>query len=142
MEMDFKSAIEFTSRNPICYLGTIEGDQPRVRPLMMLFADPEGFYFTTRASKQVFKQIKENPKVEFCFFDPRTSEVLRISGEVDIVDDRKLKEKILRERDYLQEMIETADDPDFIIFRIPHGQGKFWDMETEKQGVPGQSFTF
>jgi len=57
--MDLQECIKFASENPVCFLATSEGDQPRVRALLMWFANENGFYFATMSPKQVFKQLKE-----------------------------------------------------------------------------------
>jgi len=84
--MDFKDCIEFANKNPICYLATVEGDQPRVRAFGMWFADAQGFYFHTGAPKAVCRQLKENQKVEVCFYapapPPNLGKMMRVAGEV------------------------------------------------------------
>lgn len=49
--MDIKDCIKFANETPVCYLATVEGDQPRVRALGFWFADESGFYFQIGAMK-------------------------------------------------------------------------------------------
>jgi uncharacterized pyridoxamine 5'-phosphate oxidase family protein len=44
--MDLKECAQFAAERPVCSLGTIDGDQPRVRTLLMDHADETGFYFS------------------------------------------------------------------------------------------------
>jgi len=74
--MNLEDCIKFANDNPICYVATADGDQPRVRAFGMWFADKTGFYFSTQASKAVCKQLKSNPKVEVCFYAPGILAVL------------------------------------------------------------------
>jgi uncharacterized pyridoxamine 5'-phosphate oxidase family protein len=42
---DYQDCIKFANENPVCYIATMDGDQPRVRGFLMWFADEKGFYF-------------------------------------------------------------------------------------------------
>jgi pyridoxamine 5'-phosphate oxidase len=127
-----KSCIDFANENKLCYVATIEKDQPRVRAMGFWFADETGFYFQTGDVKSLYRQLKDNPKVEVCFFKPdkMTGTTLRISGDAEFVNDRKLKEKVLAERPFLKSFGLTIDSPGLVIFRIPHGQAHYWTMDT------------
>jgi pyridoxamine 5'-phosphate oxidase len=39
--MDLKDCIEFANKNPVCWLATAEGDQPRVRGFLLWYTDEE-----------------------------------------------------------------------------------------------------
>jgi len=129
--MTIQDCIKFTNENPICYLATVEGDQPHVRALGFWFADETGFYFQTGASKEFYHQLKNNPKTEVCFHknEKMTGSMLRIAGKVEFLNDIKLKEKVLEDRPFIKNFGFTAQSPELIIFRIPHGQAHFWVME-------------
>jgi len=129
--MNKQACIQFANETPICYLATTEGDQPRVRALGFWFADESGFYFQTGEIKSLYNQIKKNPKVEACFYKHENSigTMLRVSGEVEFLDDRNLKEKVLIDRPFLRSFGLTIDNPGLIIFRIAHGHAHFWTME-------------
>ena len=128
--MNIKDCIKFTNENPICYLATTEGDQPRVRALGFWFADETGFYFQIGAIKAMYKQLQNNPKVEACFYkhEGMIGTMLRIAGKIEFVNDRALKEKALKDRPFLKDMGLSVDSPGLIIFRIAHGQAHFWTM--------------
>ena len=129
--MNFQDCVRFTNGNRLCYLATAEDNQPRVRAVGFWFADETGFYFQTGSIKELYKQILRNPKVEVCFYRQEGSfgTMLRISGAIEFIEDKKLKEKVLTERPFLKEFGLTIDSPGLIIFRIPHGQAHFWTME-------------
>lgn len=140
--MDFQSAIEYTKKNPVGFIGTTEGDQPHVRGFMILFADQSGFYFCTSASKPVYRQILKNPKIEVCFYDHEKMDMMRISGKSETVENIQLKKKILEEQKFLRDIFKTADNPDFIIFRLSHGEGQYWNMTIEMGKALVEKFTF
>lgn len=129
--MNIQDCIKFTNENPICYLATVEEDQPRVRALGFWFADETGFYFQTGAMKDFYHQLRRNPKTEVCFYkhEGMIGTMLRIAGKVEFIDDIKLKEKVINDRPFLKGFGLTAESPGLILFRIQHGQAFFWTME-------------
>lgn len=61
-----EEVFEYLKKSHIFYIATCDGDQPRVRPFGAL-AEFEGKLYTqTGKIKNVYKQLKENPKVELC----------------------------------------------------------------------------
>ncbi len=132
--MNLKDCIKFANENPVCYLATVEGDQPRVRGFLMWFADENGFYFHTGASKRVSKQLKKNPKIEVCFFTPApppsAGKMMRVAGKARFLDDIALKTRLLEERPFLKAIgTGKPDDPLFEVFQIYTGEAHFWTME-------------
>lgn len=135
--MDIQNCIDFCNEVKLCFLATSENYQPRVRALGFWYADKSGFYFQTGDMKAMYQQLKKNPKTEVCFYKQpsgnSTGTMLRIAGEVEFLDERYLKEKVLEERPFLKSFGLTANSPGLIIFRIAHGQAYFWTMETNLQ---------
>ena len=129
--MDIQACIQFANANPLCFLATADGDQPRVRALGFWFADESGFYLQTGEVKEFYRQLKKNPKTEICFYrhEGAIGKMLRIAGEVEFLEDRGLKERALRDRPFLKSFGLTIDSPGLIIFRIAHGKAHFWTME-------------
>ena len=129
--MNLQDCIKFANENPICHLATVEGDQPHLRVLGFWFADETGFYFQTSTTKEFSHQLKNNPKTEICFYKHAgmIGTMLRIAGEAEFVDDRKLREKVLEDRAFLKNFGITVDSPGLVLFRIAHGKAHFWRME-------------
>ena len=67
--MDLQGCLTFATENPVCYLATVDGDQPRVRAVLMWFAHDHGFYFAILSPKDVSQQLHKNPKAEICFYN-------------------------------------------------------------------------
>jgi pyridoxamine 5'-phosphate oxidase len=129
--MEINDCIRFANENPLCFLATAIKDQPKVRALGFWFADETGFYFQSSVKKSFCGELKENPKTEVCFYKHTNiiGSTMRISGVVEFIDDRALKEKAIADRPFLKDFGLTADSPGLIIFRIAHGQAHFWTME-------------
>lgn len=119
--------IAFIKENPACTIATMDGDQPRVRGFLTVLFDDNRLYFTTGTMKSVWAQLQANPKVELCYLSPDMHTMLRIAGEVEIVDDRAKKQQLVDERDYLKGI--KADDPFFKLLRIKEGgKARFWTL--------------
>lgn len=130
--MDFQAYVKFANDHPVCYLATAEGDQPRVRPLMMWFADETGFYFQSQSVKALCKQLEKNQKIELIFHAPEDNggKVMRVSGEVEFIQDRALRTRVLDERVFLKEMgITDPEDPILAVFKLYTGEAWFWTRE-------------
>ena len=130
--MKITDCIKFSNENPVCYLATAEGDQPRVRAIGFWFANKTGFYFQTSSFKEFPLQLAKNPRTEVCFYkhEGMMGTMLRISGKVEFLNDRKLSKKVLIDRPFLKSFGLTIDSDQLVIFRIAHGEAHFWTMET------------
>jgi pyridoxamine 5'-phosphate oxidase len=130
--MNMQDCVSFANENPVCFIATMDGDQPRVRGFLMCFADENGFYFATMSPKEVTKQLKTNPKIEVCFYNNPTelqhAKQMRVTGKAEFVDDQALHRKICEERAFLGDIAGQPIDPIMEIFRIHSGQAHFWTM--------------
>jgi len=130
--MDIKDCVTFATEHPVCFLATNEGDQPRVRAVLLFFADEEGFYFVFLSPKDMVKQLKKNPKVEICFYnnapDLSAAREMRITGRMELVHDSELTKRALKERGFIEGIIGRPLEPLLEIYRLHTGEGFFWTM--------------
>lgn len=130
--MELKEFIAFAKSNPVCFLATTENDQPRVRALLMFFADESGFYFGTLSPKNMAKQLHINPKVEVCFYnnpsDLSQSMQMRLTGEIEFVNDPALKHRIHEERKFLDDIAGENLESYNEVFKVNAGDLHFWTM--------------
>ncbi len=140
--LQFEDCVKFANENPSSYIATTEGDQPRVRGMLMWYADKTGFYYNTGAEKDLYKQLQVNPKVELCFFDPKSQNLrmMRVTGKVELVSDLAVKKRLIEERPFLKQMGLTAESPSLIVLHVPKGEAYFWTMDTNMQ--PKNKITF
>lgn len=141
--MGMEEYIKFANENPMCYLSTVEGDQPRVRAMGMWYADETGFWFQAQSVKAVYKQIQANEKVEVYFCTPKFSKVMRVSGKMKIVEDMEVKKKCIAERTFLSSMgITEPDDPLLAVFHLYTGEAYFWTMadSMKEADIPREKF--
>ena len=130
--MNLNECISFATEHPICYLASEDGDQARVRALLMWFADERGFYFMTMSPKRFSEQLHQNPKVEVCFYNGASelpdAKMLRVTGAVEFVDDADLARKAAQERSALEDIIGAPLEPITEVFRIGSGEARFWTL--------------
>lgn len=125
--MTFDDVISFAKENPYCGFATMDGEQPRTRLFASVFFDDGRIYFTTGAKKDVYKQVRKNPKVELCYWSKDLRTMMRVTGEVEISNDMVKKQRLIDERDYLKNF--TADDPELVLLRLSHGKARFWSLK-------------
>src|SRR5207245_2028413 len=75
------------------YLATMDGDQPRLRPVSPVRTDGFTVYVANLRSYAKTAEIAANPKVELCYLDDHHDQV-RITGRAEIVADRVLLREI------------------------------------------------
>ncbi len=130
--MDFEECIQFANSVILCSVGTVEGDQPRVRMFGTWFADKNGFYFSTPRTGNTYKQLSANPKVELCYFAPPAAPTeqgqmadmgkqMRVTGVAEFLDDPALKERLINDRPFMRQFADTTT-----IFRVTNGEAWFW----------------
>ena len=99
---------------PTYYLATIDGDQPRVRAFGTIDEFEGKLYIQTGKSKDVYKQIQANPKVEICAC--AGTEWVRVAGEL-VADDRvEAKKHMLDAYPNLRSMYDENDDNTIVLY--------------------------
>ena len=66
---DIEKIDEFLTRAEVFYLATVDGDQPKCRPLGFHLLDDGKIYFGVGTYKDVYKQLQANPKLEVVAWD-------------------------------------------------------------------------
>jgi len=130
--MDLAECTTFATTHPIGFMATQDGDQPRVRPLLLWFADDDGFTFMTMSPKGFSHQLHKNPRVEVCFFnganDLPDARSMRVTGTAEFIDDAELIHKVSEERAALEGIIGRPLEPIAEVFRIAGGEARFWTL--------------
>lgn len=114
------------------YLATVEGDQPRVRPFGTAHIFEGKLYIQTGKVKEVYKQIKENPKAEICAC--MKDQWLRVSGELMEDDRREARQSMLDDYPSLQSMY-SADDGNTAVFYFRNATAVFSSFHAEPEVI-------
>ena len=104
--MTKEEIFETIKANPIAWMATVEGDQPRVRAMGIPKADENGIIIQTWTIKDIHQQVVANPKIELCFNDLKGGVQVRVSGIAEIIDDIPAKEKMVEERTFMKPTVE------------------------------------
>src|SRR3989440_8107488 len=75
------------------HLATIDGDQPRVRPVSPVKTDDFTVYVANLRSYHKTAEIAANPNVELCYLDDHHDQV-RIAGVAEVVTERTVLQEI------------------------------------------------
>jgi general stress protein 26 len=99
------------------YLATVEGDQPRLRPIAPVKTEGFTVYIANLRSYGKTAEIEANPRVELCYLDGHHDQV-RITGLAEVVADRQIKEEIWKSNPHIRNHMVDAANPDFILYRV------------------------
>src|SRR5262245_23283498 len=112
-------------------LATIDGDQPRLRPVSPVKTD--GFTVCVANLRRYHKtlEIAANPKVELCYLDVSHDQV-RITGVAEILTDRRALQEIWDSNALLREYLGPIENAELIVYSIRPTQVRFmqeWGLQ-------------
>ena len=156
--MKFQDCIDFVLKNPDGFAATAERDQPHVRPLTVWRADGTGIYFYLPKFKSVYRQLRENPKIEIAFHQPGTPQdfinipvlgtvpstgtLLRINGRIQYLEDVDTRKRLFDIHPWLKQLGDGTDNPMIAIFKIAEGEFSFWTLENNSESNPAPKIRF
>ncbi len=112
-------------------LATLDGNQPRVRPVSPVKTDGFTVYVANLRSYHKTGEIAANPQVELCYVDPEHNQV-RITGVAEVLADRGLLEAIWHANPLLRQYLGSLDNPELIVYRIRPNRVRYmqeWALE-------------
>src|SRR4051812_10972134 len=95
------------------YLATVEGDQPRLRPVAPVRTDGFTVYIANLKPHSKTAEIDANPRVELCYLEH--NDQVRITGTAEVVTDPAVKAGIWESSPQLHRHLGHGDSPDFIL---------------------------
>jgi general stress protein 26 len=99
------------------HLASMDGEQPRVRPVSPVKTDGFTVYVANLRSYHKTGEIAANPKVELCYLADNHDQV-RITGIAEVLEDRALLQEIWNVNPLLRQYLGTVDNPELIVYRI------------------------
>ena len=112
-------------------LSSIDGDQPRLRPVSPVKTDGFTVYVANLKAYHKTKEIASNPNGELCYMDSKHDQV-RISGVAEVLEDADELQTIWDDNPLLRQYLGTIDNPMLIVYRILPKQVRFmreWALE-------------
>ena len=107
-------------------LATMDGDQPRVRPVSPVRVDGFVIYVANLRGYHKTEELAANPKVELCYLDDRHNQV-RITGVAEVLTDRGLLQQIWDSNPLLRNYLGTIDNPELVIYRITPNRVRYME---------------
>ena len=112
-------------------LATIDGDQPRLRPVSPVRTDHFTIHVANLRSYHKTGEISANPNVELCYVDDGHNQV-RLSGRAEPEVDRAVLQEIWDTSPLLRQYLGTPDNPQLIVYRITPRRVRYmqeWALE-------------
>ena len=112
-------------------LASIDGDQPRLRPVSPVRTEDFVVYVANLRQYHKTVEIAANPRVELCYMDQGHNQV-RITGIAEVLSDRPLLEEIWQENPLLRQYLGSIDNPDLVVYRIEPSRVRYmreWALE-------------
>lgn len=98
-------------------LATMDGDQPRLRPVSPVRTDNFTVYVANLRRYGKTRELETNPKAELCYTDDDHHQV-RITATAEIVTDRRLLQEIWDTSPLLRAYLGSIDNPELIVYRF------------------------
>jgi uncharacterized pyridoxamine 5'-phosphate oxidase family protein len=98
-------------------LATMDGDQPRVRPVSPVKVDGFTVFVANLRSYGKTAQISANAKVELCYLSS-THDQVRITGVAKEETDVQVLDELWQSNPLLRKYLGSQDNPELIIYRI------------------------
>lgn len=116
--MTKEEAIDLITDAGYGMLATVEGDQPRVRPMMPYYDEDNNILIIALLGQsRTIGDVKNNPKVEVCFVD-RKMWFARVTGTGQITNNKEYKETLFNNVPMLRQYFGSIDDPNFILLEV------------------------
>ena len=120
-------------------LATMDGDQPRLRPVSPVRVDGFTIYVANLRSYGKTREIAANPKVELCYLDEDHDQV-RITGVAEVLADTQILQEIWESNPLLRRYLGSPDNPALIIYRVRPERVRFmreWALEYHEVPLAG-----
>lgn len=127
--MDHHAIMRFVEDNPDCHLASCDGWEPRVRVVRVFRIDRDGLLFCTGRQKSLHQELRENPRVELCFYDPESLTQIRMRGLVEEWEDQMAKEEAVQALPHLQKWAQRGGWDDLALYHLPRPQVARWSGE-------------
>src|ERR1700682_187999 len=108
---DLALAVVQADRFP--YLATVDGDQPRIRPVSPVKTDGFTVYVANLRSYHKTVEITANPRVELGYLDDHHNQV-RITGMAEVITDRAILQEVWDCNPLLPQYLGSIDNSEFM----------------------------
>ncbi|RAP51087.1 MAG: hypothetical protein BZ136_00135 [Methanosphaera sp. rholeuAM74] len=123
-----QEVFDYMNKCGVLFLGTENGDKPKVRPLGFRMLVDNEIYFLTGKSKDLYTQMLKNTNVEFV--GQNEGEFIRYYGRVVFEDDedKTLLKKAFETMPMLEQLYGDEGKDTAVIFRVQKATAEIRDM--------------
>lgn len=100
------------------FISTINGDAPATRPFGGMMEYQGSLYVATSNKKDVYAQLKANPKVQIVSLNAAEKAWIRVNGKAEEIFDLDEKQAMLDACPPLLKNFPTKDTPTLALFKI------------------------
>lgn len=119
-----EQALQFLNDHVEGVLATIDGDRPCLRAFQIMKQEGSTLYFATSERKEVYRQLRQNPNVEFLVMHDRVS--VRCSGRVDFEVSDDVKRWVYDHNEVLRRLYPSYDT--MVYFKLPVERMDYYDL--------------
>ena len=113
-----QEVLNFLKENPVFYLATMDGNQPRVRPFGVSYEFEGRMYLITSNTKDVYHQLQANPQLELTTAASDGSHWLRLKGKAVFDDNQAAKDKAFALNPSLADIYQDPSNPTIATFYL------------------------
>src|SRR5262245_51454496 len=132
MHSDYRQlSLDVIKACPFPMFATVDGDQPRLRPVSPVKTDQFTVYVASMRGSGKTAEIDRNAKVELCYMSPDHDQV-RITGVAETVIDPAVRREIWDANPLLRAYLQSIDNPEFMLYKVVPSRVRFmkeWALE-------------
>lgn len=117
--MKLEDVMEYLKLQPLMYLATADGDQPRVRPMALVYHN-DTCWFVSISGREKITEIENNNNVEFAI-NPQDKEemsTIRGTGKAVLISNFETKKDVIEAIPWFDGYWKSYDDPRFYLYRL------------------------
>lgn len=130
---DIEKVNDFLTQAGTFYLATTDKEKPKCRPVGFHMVQGDRLYFGVGDFKEVYKQMQQNPNVEFCA--TVGAEFLRYYGKAVFEADDTIAQKVLANAPELQKIYNEQTGYKLGIFHLEDATAEFRSMLGIKESI-------
>lgn len=116
---------DFIKECGLFFVLTMNDGVPAGRPFGAIMEQGKSLYFSTANTKDVYAQLKKNPKIQIIAMKPGTRDWIRINGRVEECEKFEEKQTMLEVCPNLNQRFDSAFCPQFALFKMDDVKAEF-----------------
>jgi uncharacterized pyridoxamine 5'-phosphate oxidase family protein len=131
------TALDLIQASPVFHIATVDGAKARVRPFSFIMKRNNKLYFCTNKTKDVYKQLKQNPDIEISHMASNAATWLRIRGRIAFDETHEAKVKAFEQMPGLLRIYpKGADDEIFVTFYLTEAVATLFAFSELPKNIP------